>query len=106
MLEKLSANSRQDAERNFYKCHDCGPWIEFFLDGIKIGSIVEGCDFGTATYRLQYPFKEEVFQRCVDAIEEEASSLHEWANYTDMEGDAPDTENDFSDLFEYREGRC
>lgn len=69
-------------EKRIYKYTDCGAWIEFHDWGISLGSIVEGCDFGTATYPLYYSdkFTEKDIQDRIDAIEAEADALWEWAN--------------------------
>jgi len=104
LLEHLSAESRQQAERHVYKYTDCGAWIEFLDDGIRLGSIVEGCDFGTATYKLTYPFEPGDYDARIEAIEKEASATWEWANVerdngqTDAEMgiDAPDVGFEYS----------
>lgn len=83
-------------KRRLYKSTDCGAWIEFVDGGIEfyspqhfaaesggiiLGSIVEGCDFGTATYPLSYDgITPEMIQERIDAIEKEAAAIWEWAN--------------------------
>jgi hypothetical protein len=106
MLEHLCAEDIEQAKRNVYKYTDCGAWIEFNEDGIVIGSIVEGCDFGTADYHLNYPFTEERYSNCIEAIEKEASLVWDWANEVDDTGttaqkqgcDPPDVYRDYRHL--------
>jgi hypothetical protein len=106
MLEHLCAKDIEQAKRNFYKYTDCGAWIEFNEDGILIGSIVEGCDFRTADYHLNYPFTEERYSNCIEAIEKEASLVWDWANEVDDTGttaqeqgcDPPDVYRDYRHL--------
>jgi hypothetical protein len=107
MLDLLAADSVEQAKRNVYKYNDCGPWIEFYSDGIRIGSIVEGCDFGTAIYPLKYPFTDADYNARMAAVEEEASALWDWANegppdtgmtWADIGQDAPDVDRDFLHL--------
>lgn len=92
----------QDLERiarQLYKHTSCGAWISIDDGGISLGSIVEGCDFGTATYRIAWPeLTDEMLSNCIEAIEMEADDLWTWANETNMECDAPDTFKDFSHL--------
>jgi hypothetical protein len=100
MLDLLAADSVEDAKRNVFKYTDCGAWIEFEPDGIRVGSIVEGCDFGTAIYPLNYPFTDVDYWERIAAIEAEASALWDWANEGDAEKglDAPDVDRDFLHL--------
>jgi hypothetical protein len=69
-------------EKWAYKSTNCGAWIEFTPTGIVLGSIVEGCDFGTATYILNYvdKFTAKDIQDRIDAIEAEADAIWEWSN--------------------------
>lgn len=76
-VEMLGGADRATAARRLYKDTECGAWIEFEDDGIRIGSIVEGCDFGTAIYPLKYPFEEDAFDERIKAIEAEADALWE-----------------------------
>jgi len=80
VLDFFSAASRATAQRHIFKYTDCGAWIDFRDDRIIVGSIVEGCDFGTATYILRYPFESADLQARIDAVEREASALWDWAN--------------------------
>ena len=83
LLEHLSATSREQAKKHVYKYTNCGAWINFDEGSILLGSIVEGADFGTNTYRLSYPFSPEDYQARIDAIEAEASAIWDWANEED-----------------------
>jgi len=106
LLEHLSATSREQAQKHVYKYTDCGAWIEFGESSILLGSIVEGADFGTATYRLTYPFREEDYEERIKAIEKEADAIWQWANEEDDNGvtpaeagcDAPDVSWDYQHL--------
>jgi hypothetical protein len=80
LLAYLEADSRELAAKHVYKYTDCGAWITFEADGIKLGSIVEGADFGTAIYPLKYPFATEDYGARIKAIEEEADQIWKWAN--------------------------
>jgi hypothetical protein len=82
VLDFFSAESEGQCKRNMYKYTDCGAWLEFTPTGIVIGSIVEGCDFGTATYPLHYKdnFTSADIQARIDAVEREAEAIWDWAN--------------------------
>ena len=82
VLDFFCATSEAGAERTLYKQTDCGAWIEFKADGIVLGSIVEGLDFGTVTYPLNYAdnFTHEDIAARIDAIEKEAAALWDWGN--------------------------
>lgn len=96
VLEFLCADTQELAARHLYKDTDCGAWLEFEATAIRIGSIVEGCDFGTAIYKLTYPFSEEDFLARINALEDEASQLWEWANEETYFGtDPPDFDYEF-----------
>ena len=109
VLEFFSTDSEEGVARNLYKYTDCGAWIEFHDWGIRIGSIVEGCDFGTATYSLLYSdkFKADDIQDRIDAIEKEADAIWEWANtihdgdedtWAEQGIDAPDIDYEYRHL--------
>ena len=82
VLDFFSAENEDQCKRRIYKYTNCGAWIQFKKSGIGIGSIVEGCDFGTATYPLYYSddFTSADIQARIDAVEKEASAIWEWAN--------------------------
>ena len=84
VLDFFSAENEDQAERNLYKHTECGAFLKFLDDGIAIGSIVEGCDFGTATYVLYYAdnFTSADIQSRIDAVEREASAIWDWSNVT------------------------
>jgi hypothetical protein len=67
-------------EKAIYKSTNCGAWIEILTNGIRLGSIVEGCDFDTETYTLLYPFTIQEFNKVIEMVEEEAEDLWEKAN--------------------------
>lgn len=82
VLDFFSAENEAEAKRRMYKDTNCGAWLEFTPDGIVIGSIVEGLDFGTMTYPLYYAdnFTSADIQARIDAVEREAEALWEWGN--------------------------
>ena len=109
VLDFFSAEDREQAARHLYKSTDCGAWIEFGENRIVLGSIVEGCDFGTATYPLYYAsgFTGADIQARIDAIEAEADAIWKWANegpedseetWSSMGLDAPDVHNEYLHL--------
>ena len=86
-------------ERQLYKYTECGAWISFSDEGIRLGSIVEGCDFGSAVYPLKWADvnRESLYAR-IEAIENEVEALWDWANETDRECDPPDVWRDYTRL--------
>ena len=99
--------SVEDIQRNTYKFTSCGAWFEFegkpieqwdckglepqLLDDpfynaggkIIIGSIVEGCDYETEQYTLEFPFTLGDFWDSLDDVEIEAEYL--WKKYNEEE---------------------
>jgi hypothetical protein len=109
VLDFFSAEDEAQCERHIYKYTDCGAWIEFNDEGIRIGSIVEGCDFGTWIYPLRYAdnFTAADIQARIDAVEKEATAIWEWANegpegsdetYASLGLDCPDVGLEFIGL--------
>ena len=82
VLDFFGAETEAQCERSIYKYTDCGACIQFTETGIRLSSIVEGLDFGTAVYPLDYAdnFTAADIQARIDAIEKEASALWDWAN--------------------------
>ena len=64
-----------DVEKATYKYTTCGAWITQSSDGIKIGSIIEGCDQGTLIYILDYPFEIDLFWDSLDKVDKEAEKI-------------------------------
>jgi hypothetical protein len=87
LCEQLGVEHPEQIARCLYKATDCGAWIRLSADSVLVGSIVEGADFGTATYRLRYPFTMEDFDARIQAIEVEADAIWQWAN---LEGEDED----------------
>ncbi len=112
MLAHLSAETPEQAKQHVYKYTDCGAWIEFKDDCVRVGSIVEGADFGTTVYKLPYPFEPTLYDRAIEAIEAEADAIWKWANGDEDDEqtpaeqgiDAPDVALDHTDLEPYRDG--
>lgn len=107
VLEFFNAETEAEAKRHIYKYTDCGAWIHFTKTGVEIGSIVEGCDFGTAIYPLTYGtgFTGTDIQGRINAVEAEASDIWEWMNvvhegdtetHAEMGIDCPDTSNNYA----------
>lgn len=90
--------SLKDIEKNTYKYTDCGAWIQEktetrvdyesphideFNDaptyehpvGITVGSIVEGSDSMTRSFRVTYPFELDEFWDALKAVEGEADLI-------------------------------
>ena len=121
VLNFFGAENEEQAIKNAYRYTDAGIWIEFCEYGIRLGSIVEGCDFGTAIYVLRYEneFTKEDIQKRIDAVEHEADEIWKWQNapctktgkpsergrttQADLGLDAPDTNNNYG-MFE-QDGR-
>jgi hypothetical protein len=75
LCKELCVENVEDLYISIYKYTDCGAWIEIFPDRVRLGSIVEGSDFDTATYTLSFPFTIQEFNETIIAIEEEANFL-------------------------------
>ena len=72
---KCSEKDFQDVVRNTYKYTDCGAWITRDFTSITVGSIVEGVDWDTDTYTLQFPFKIQEFWDMLQSVEDEANEI-------------------------------
>ena len=58
------------------KSTQCGAWLKIInSQTIVLGSIVEGCDFGTTTYTLVWPFSATEFWETLDEIEGDAAYI-------------------------------
>lgn len=62
-------------ERIVFQSTECGAWIEFYPGGISIGSIVEGVEYGTKAYNMNYEFTGAKFDRHIADIEKEAKEI-------------------------------
>lgn len=77
-------------KRGVYKYTDCGAWIEFNENGVKLGSIVEGSDHGADSIDLTWKEIPVKFTTSLDVIEAQCDLIWQWANVardgkTDME---------------------
>lgn len=63
-----------------YKYTNCGAWIQFNEDGVKLGSIVEGSDFGADSIDLTWKEIPLKFTASLDVIEEQCGLIWQWAN--------------------------
>lgn len=61
--------------KRIYKGTDCGAWLEYGDDYIRVGSIVEGVDDGTQVHELKWPFTKDEFWNAVDNVEKEARDI-------------------------------
>ena len=61
--------------RNTFKYTNCGAFCFQEEDGVVVGSIVEGVDYGTENHKLTYPFKLEDFWAVLKKVEEEADQI-------------------------------
>ena len=90
ILKHFSAKTEEEAKRNLYKYTECGAFIEFEKDGIVLGSIVEGSDEGTTTFKLKYKdITEDKLEDILARIENEASLIWDWANKVEPNGLTP-----------------
>ena len=80
-----------ELKKNIYKYTDCGAWIEESPTEISLGSIVEGCDYGTDTFILPFPFSKDQFDLALDMVESQAEEI-----WRDTHG----CEHCFSDSYE------
>tara|TARA_R100001082_G_C4243108_1_gene108216 strand:- start:156 stop:521 length:366 start_codon:yes stop_codon:yes gene_type:complete len=62
-------------KRSTYKYTSCGAWIAEEDQGVRVGSIVEGCDWGTETHELNYPFEIDCFWKALELVEKEAEEI-------------------------------
>ena len=71
-VEKERADAGMFSHR-VYKGTNCGAWLGIQDSRtIMVGSIVEGCDFGTESHTLEWPFTKEAFWAALDDVESEA----------------------------------
>ena len=64
-----------DVDRNTYKYTTCGAWAREVENGIEVGSIVEGVDYGTDTHTVTYPFKLKDFYDALQLVEDQADEI-------------------------------
>ena len=65
-----------DVQRSTFKYTNCGAFFAKEDWGVVVGSIVEGCDEGTETHKLTYPFKIKKFWDALGKVEKELSLIH------------------------------
>ena len=71
-------------EKYIYKFTVCGASVEFKDNGVTIGSIVEGVDYGTEYYTLEFPFTKEVFWETIESVEAEAKQIWDETHEDDL----------------------
>ena len=64
------------AERAIYKGTNCGASLQKIDNGVKIGSIVEGCAAETQYYDFTFPFDMCKFWETMTEIEKEAIAIY------------------------------
>ncbi len=69
--------------RGVYKYTDCGAWIEFNEDGVKLGSIVEGSEHGADSIDLSWKDIPTKFTSSLQVIEDQCDLIWQWANKPD-----------------------
>lgn len=75
-------------DRSVYRGTSCGAWVSYQRNGVTVGSIVEGCDYGTQSYALEYPFDKKDFWGKLEEVEKEATSI--WNNTHGCDACYPD----------------
>ena len=80
ICHELEASDFEEAKRRLYKATECGAWMEIKDDRLRIGSIVEGCDFDAPTRELMFPLTFENFWDAIAGVESDADAIWEWAN--------------------------
>jgi hypothetical protein len=73
--DKTEEEMQRSISRRVYKGTDCGAWVSYQETGVKVGSIVEGCDYGTGVYELTYPFDIKEFWGKLTEVEEDATRI-------------------------------
>ena len=86
-----------DIQNNTYKYTYCGAWFHYDkpLDDptegrVIVGSIVEGSDYGTEQYTLEFPFTLGEFWDALENVEIEASNI-----WTEVNGEEVWQEKNF-----------
>ncbi len=67
-------------KRGVYKYTDCGAWIQFNEDGVTLGSIVEGSDFGADSIDLTWKEIPVKFTSSLQVIQDQCDLIWQWAN--------------------------
>tara|TARA_R110000851_G_scaffold41048_5_gene103248 strand:- start:1110 stop:1514 length:405 start_codon:yes stop_codon:yes gene_type:complete len=79
-------------KRDMYKYTDAGTWIEFNETGIKLGSSVEGTDYGADVIELTWKDVPSKFWGSMQIISDQSELIWQWANqprdYADGKTDA------------------
>jgi hypothetical protein len=83
---------QQRIKRSVYKGTRCGAWIDFSDEGVVVGSIVEGVDYGTDSHVLNYPFDNDKFWGKLTEVEDEAEAI--WNDTHGCDDCFPDWEHD------------
>jgi hypothetical protein len=64
-----------NVERSICKYTTCGAWTREVENGIEVGSIVEGVDYGTDSHTVTYPFELKEFYDALQLVEDEVSQI-------------------------------
>lgn len=101
LLEEIGVDNEESASKAIYKGTECGANIQFFDDGVILGSIIEGSDVEITRPKLEYPFTSEEFWDTLDEINDEACYEAEILNEERKIADGDDDIDldDLDDLF-------
>ena len=77
-------------KRDVYKYTECGAWIDWDDEEVRIGSIVEGSDAEVGPYHLPFPFTMQDYERTMQTVEYEADIYWHEANGDPEEDDPAD----------------
>jgi hypothetical protein len=63
-------------QKAIYRSTQCGAFVNLdSSEEISFGSIVEGCDYGTETHTLTFPFRMALFYTELQEVEDEARQI-------------------------------
>lgn len=82
-LDALGASTREEARKAIYKVTECGAWLAFTDDSVRVGSIVEGSSAEVSARPLRYPFAMADFWSALEEVNAEACALWDEANLDD-----------------------
>ncbi len=96
---RCGEKSFDEVKKNTFKFTDCGAWIEegravTAVEGIVVGSIVEGADYDATTHVLSYPFEIQEFWDALKEVEMEADQIWREVNEEDDKDTFCDTKQE------------
>ena len=83
LFAHVGVDNFESLEKAIYKGTECGAWLATIgdevspegVEGVKVGSIVEGSDACAETRELEFPFESKEFWDACQAVDDEASAL-------------------------------